>query len=229
MTVIKPFTLLFYKAYLFVRHGLLMIATFLKVIRHLRLLNRQSSSPKPDNKNWQSGIETIKPLLFKLGQISSPRPDLLEKKISDVLTQAKSKIKPMDDNKQELIIEPLTKQPEIRLPISHSVSPEQHPPPITEQLGQKIKSLLIEIDLAQFTGDKLAHQINTLLDKGLGFKNQISESIQFNFAQHLHEELQGFTSQKLFNDFIQDLDGLSLHIERLEARIQQLMSCHEIN
>ncbi|HAZ7572851.1 hypothetical protein OQJ02_14520 [Legionella sp. PATHC032] len=65
--------------------------------------------------------------------------------------------------------------------------------------------------------------------KGLEFKNQISESMQFNFAKHQCEELQGFTSPKLFDDFIQDLDGLSLHIERLEARIQQLMSCHEIN
>ncbi|HAT1659758.1 TPA: hypothetical protein RG395_002398 [Legionella pneumophila] len=65
--------------------------------------------------------------------------------------------------------------------------------------------------------------------KGLEFKNQVSDSIRLHFAQHLHGELQGFTSQKLFDDFIQDLNGLSLHIERLEAQIQQLMSCHEIN
>ncbi|AMP90841.1 hypothetical protein [Legionella pneumophila] len=65
--------------------------------------------------------------------------------------------------------------------------------------------------------------------KSLEFKNQVSDSIRLHFAQHLHEELQGFTSQKLFDDFIQDLDGLSLHFERLEARIQPLMSCHEID
>ncbi|STY00318.1 Uncharacterised protein [Legionella pneumophila] len=34
---------------------------------------------------------------------------------------------------------------------------------------------------------------------------------------------------KRLDNFIQDLDGLSLHIERLEARNQQPMSCYEIN
>ena len=103
------------------------------------------------------------------------------------------------------------------------------------ELGQKVKKLFDEMDidweghLAHFTGDVVAHQIGSLVRKGLGFKKQFSQSMRQNVTEYLQEELRVFPSRTELDDFYHDVDELSLKVERLQARANQLLSGHEIN
>ena len=98
------------------------------------------------------------------------------------------------------------------------------------ELGQQVKQLFDQIDidweghLAQFTGDVVAHQIGSLMRKGLQFKNQISESMRLNINEYLQEELSLIPSRNELEDFFKDIDELSLDLERLTAHVNQLMS-----
>jgi len=84
------------------------------------------------------------------------------------------------------------------------------------ELGQDVKRLFDEIDidweghLAHFTGDVVAHQIGSLVKKGLHFKKQFSETMRLNVTEYLQEELRAFPSKEEIDDFFTDIDELSL-------------------
>lgn len=98
------------------------------------------------------------------------------------------------------------------------------------ELGQKIKNLFDAMDvdweghLAQFTGDVVAYQIGTLVRQGLQFKNQLSNSMRLNVTEYLQEELQLLPSKNEVDDLFNDIDELSLAVERLQAQLHHLMS-----
>ncbi|HRD69890.1 MAG TPA: SCP2 sterol-binding domain-containing protein [Legionella sp.] len=97
------------------------------------------------------------------------------------------------------------------------------------ELGQDVKRLFDEIDidweghLAHFTGDVVAHQIGSLVKKGLHFKKQFSETMRLNVTEYLQEELRAFPSKEEIDDFFTDIDELSLTLERVQAQVKQLM------
>lgn len=98
------------------------------------------------------------------------------------------------------------------------------------ELGQQVKKLFDDLDidweghLAQFTGDVVAFQIGSFVRKGIDFKNQVSNSMRANLSEFLQEEYQLFPSRNELEDFLHDIDTLSLDVERLQARINQLTS-----
>lgn len=93
------------------------------------------------------------------------------------------------------------------------------------ELGQHVKKLFDEIDidweghLAHFTGDVVAWQLGSLVRQGLAFKQQVSESMQYNLTGYLQEELRLFPSKEEVDDFFHDIDALSLSVERLNAQL----------
>lgn len=101
------------------------------------------------------------------------------------------------------------------------------------ELGQKIKKLFdeMEIDweghLAHFTGDVVAHQIGSMVRKGISFKKQFTESMRHSLSEFLQEEIQVFPTRAELEDFYQDIDELSLSVERLHAQVKQMVSAHE--
>lgn len=103
------------------------------------------------------------------------------------------------------------------------------------ELGQKVKKLFDELDidweghLAHFTGDVVAHQLGSLFRQGLAFKKQLGESMRHNLSDYLHEELRSFPPREEVDDFFNDVDQLSLDVERLQAHVNQLMASHEID
>jgi ubiquinone biosynthesis protein UbiJ len=103
------------------------------------------------------------------------------------------------------------------------------------ELGQKVKQLFDEMDidweghLAHFTGDVVAHQIGSLVRKGMAFKKQFSQTMRQNMTEYLQEELRIVPSRNELDDFYNDVDELSLHVERMQARVNQLLSDDEIN
>lgn len=102
-------------------------------------------------------------------------------------------------------------------------------------LGQAVKNLFDEMDidweghLAHFTGDVVAHQIGSVMRKGINFTNQFTQSMRLNVTEFLQEELRLFPTRLELDDFFTEIDALALDVERLEAHINQLMSHHEKN
>lgn len=103
------------------------------------------------------------------------------------------------------------------------------------EFGQQVKKLFDEMDidweghLAHFTGDVVAYQIGSFIRKGIEIKNQFSTSMRQNITEFLQEELRVIPSRNELEDFFNDVDDLSLSVERLQAHVNQLMSDHEIN
>ncbi|BCA97070.1 hypothetical protein TUM19329_34310 [Legionella antarctica] len=101
------------------------------------------------------------------------------------------------------------------------------------ELGQNVKKLFDEMDidweghLAHFTGDVVAHQIGSLVRKGIEFKKQFSQNMRQNVTEYLQEELRVFPSRNELDDFYNDIDELSLNVERLQVHLNQLLSDHE--
>lgn len=103
------------------------------------------------------------------------------------------------------------------------------------EFGQQVKKLFDDMDidweghLAHFTGDVVAYQIGSFIRKGIEIKNQFSTSMRQNITEFLQEELRVIPSRNELEDFFNDVDDLSLSVERLQAHVNQLMSDHEIN
>lgn len=103
------------------------------------------------------------------------------------------------------------------------------------EFGQQVKKLFDEMDidweghLAHFTGDVVAHQIGSFIRKGMEFKNQFSTSMKQNVTEFLQEELRVLPSRNELEDFFNDVDDLSLSVERLQAHVNQLLNQNEVH
>jgi len=101
------------------------------------------------------------------------------------------------------------------------------------ELGQRVKKLFDEMDidweghLAHFTGDVIAYQIGSFVKKGIAFKSRFSQSMRMNMTEFLQEELRVVPSKNELVDFFSDIDELSMGVDRLQARLNQLKSQNE--
>lgn len=103
------------------------------------------------------------------------------------------------------------------------------------ETGEQLKKLFDELDidweghLAHFTGDVVAHQFGLLFRKGLSFQQKTRKAVRDNITGFVQEELRLFPPREEMEDFLADVDQLSLDVERMDARVQQLMAFYEIN
>ena len=101
------------------------------------------------------------------------------------------------------------------------------------ELGQRVKALFdgVDIDweghLARFTGDVVAHQIGTFVRKGTDFGQHLSQSLRASVTEYLQEEARLFPAREEVDDFFNDVDALSLRVERLSAHVHILSESHE--
>ncbi len=102
-------------------------------------------------------------------------------------------------------------------------------------VGQEVKQLFdrIEIDwegyLAQFTGDVVAHQVGNFARIGLKMKKQVHASLTRQVQEYIQEETRCSPSPEEVSDFMNDVDELSLKVERLEAHLHHYLRHHEKN
>jgi ubiquinone biosynthesis protein UbiJ len=97
-------------------------------------------------------------------------------------------------------------------------------------LGQQVKELFESLDidweghLAQFTGDVIAYQLGSLVRRGVSFTKQVTHSMSLNLNDYVHEELRLVPPKMELDDFFHEVDEVALEVERLQARINQLLS-----
>ena len=103
------------------------------------------------------------------------------------------------------------------------------------ELGQEVKKLFDDLDidweghLALFTGDVIAYQLGSIVKQGLAYQRQLRDTVRTNVNDYLHEEIRLFPPREELSDFYNDVDRLSMDVERLEAQVNLLMATHEIN
>ena len=101
-------------------------------------------------------------------------------------------------------------------------------------LGQEVKALFdnIEVDweghLAHFTGDVVAHQIGSWVRGGRAFNRRLMSSLKRSMTEYMQEERQLVPCRQEVQDFFQDVDDLSLRLDRLLAHFNQLSVDHEL-
>lgn len=103
------------------------------------------------------------------------------------------------------------------------------------ELGQQVKQLFDELDidweghLAQFTGDAIAHQFGSMVRKGMAFTQHFHQSMRENLTGFLQEESRTFPSREEVHDFFNDVDTLTMDVERLAARVENLIKQDNAN
>ncbi len=101
------------------------------------------------------------------------------------------------------------------------------------EFGQAVKRLFDDIDidweghLAHFTGDVVAHQIGRFVRRGRQFKRSLKTSIKHNLGEYVQEEARLSPPREELEDFMNDIDALTLRVERLEAHINQQLTADE--
>lgn len=103
------------------------------------------------------------------------------------------------------------------------------------ELGQKVKQIFDELDidweghLAHFTGDVVAYQIGSLVRRGLSFGKSLDRSMRESMSEYIQEELKILPARNELESFYREVDQLALDTERLQAHINHLSSCYEID
>ena len=96
-------------------------------------------------------------------------------------------------------------------------------------IGNQVKLLFDQLDidweghLANFTGDVIAHQIGSLVRRGVAFRQQLTKSMRHNITDYLQEELCVLPPAEEINDFFNMIDILVNDVERLQAQINLLI------
>jgi ubiquinone biosynthesis protein UbiJ len=96
--------------------------------------------------------------------------------------------------------------------------------------GQQVQQFFDALDLdweghlAQFTGDAIAYQLGHWVRKGKTFTRRLGVLIQQNVTEYLQEECRAFPPREEVNDFLNDVDELSMHVERLGVHVDMLVN-----
>ncbi|MDF1645759.1 MAG: SCP2 sterol-binding domain-containing protein [Legionellaceae bacterium] len=101
------------------------------------------------------------------------------------------------------------------------------------ELGQAVKQLFDTVDidweghLAHFTGDVVAHQIGRFVRGGKRLKRTLKTSLKQNMSEYVQEEVRLTPPREELEDFMNDIDALTLRVERLTAHINHYLAAHE--
>ncbi len=96
-------------------------------------------------------------------------------------------------------------------------------------LGQEVIDLFdnMEIDweeyLSRYIGDVSAHQIGRAARSVKNFVKRTHEMFLQNTNEYVHEEIDLFPAREALQDFFQEVDALRMDVDRLEARVAQLL------
>lgn len=97
------------------------------------------------------------------------------------------------------------------------------------EIGQEFQDILagVELDweeqLAQLTGDVIAHQTGRLLRSGRRYLGETQTTVAQNLSEYLQEEARLLPTRIELQHFLDDVDRLRNDSERLTARITRLL------
>lgn len=81
-----------------------------------------------------------------------------------------------------------------------------------------------EAAMAMHIGDVPAHFIGKRIRNALAWSRQAFTTLNANIEEYVHEESRALPGRRELEATFEDIDSLSLHLERLEARVSQIES-----
>ena len=96
-------------------------------------------------------------------------------------------------------------------------------------LGQHVIDLFDQLDidwedyLSRWVGDVPAYQFARFSRGVKDFFSRTREIMTQNVNEYVHEEAELFPAREALHDFFQDIDTLRMDVDRLEARVEQLL------
>lgn len=212
------------------KKGFTILRVLVKLISKIRFIIRRGklkNSHSSTNNELFHAIKKLEPILTRFGDTLSNKSEFLKTTLNQVASVINEE-KTVHNNKDPSIIDaeytiiPLNAAP--IAPVTQIHDREPH----GEGLEQQLKNLFTEIKISRFTGTTIANQIETILDTGIQFAHQLNDSMHQKKMNIVQEETTA-PAQSNWNDFIAGIDEVSLSVELLQAHVNQLMSCHEIN
>lgn len=209
------------------KKGFTILRVLVKLISKIRFIIRRGklkNSHSSANNELFHAIKKLEPILTRFGDALSSKSEFLKTTLNQVASVINEE-KTVHNNKDPSIIDaeytivPLNTAP---------VAPTQDKGTHSEGLEQQLKNLFTEIKISRFTGTTITNQIETILDTGIQFAHQLNDSMHQNKMNIVQEETTA-PAQSNWKDFIAGIDEVSLSVELLQAHVNQLMSCHEIN
>lgn len=206
------------------KKGFTILRVLIKLISKIRFIIRRGklkNSHSSANYELFHAIKKLEPILTRFGDTFSSKSEFLKTTLNQVAsvineerTAHKNKAPSIIDAEYTIIPAP--------------VAPPQDKGTHSEGLEQQLKNLFTEIKISRFTGTTITNQIETILDTGMQFAHQLNDSMHQNKMNIVQEDTTA-PAQSNWNDFIAGIDEVSLSVELLQAHVNQLMSCHEIN
>lgn len=202
---------------------LLKLFSLRRLISHFNPVNRLCKASRTLGEPGSLPLKECRTLILKCALILSKKRN----NIRDTIDQEFAKLNTLSPD----VLAPTSSNDEQQNGVLHSeptVVRESSPHPGGD-LGQKAKRLWDELNIGEVIGEELTNHISALLDQGATLKTQLSGSLPNQLAEYLQEELRLIPTRAELNNFFNDIDELSLTVERLQAQVNQLMSVHEIN
>lgn len=81
-----------------------------------------------------------------------------------------------------------------------------------------------EAAMAKHIGDVPAHFIGKRIRNAVAWSRQAFTTLNANIEEYVHEESRALPGRRELEATFEDIDSLSLHLERLEARVSQIES-----
>lgn len=99
--------------------------------------------------------------------------------------------------------------------------------------ARKFQDLIENLDvdweeqISRITGDAISHPLGNLLRSARAWTGQTIETLQLNTSEYLQEEIRELPARAEVNLFFRAGDKIRADIDRLEARVQRLLSISE--
>ncbi len=103
------------------------------------------------------------------------------------------------------------------------------------EFANQLRSIFIQVDIdweeiaSKYVGDAVAYQIGLIANKFKNYKKRSIENFRLDVSEYLQEESRILPTKVELDRFMSGVDSLDANVQRLEARIQRLMSMSELS
>ncbi len=103
------------------------------------------------------------------------------------------------------------------------------------EFANQLRSIFMQVDIdweevaSKYVGDSVAYQAGLFVNKFKSYKSRSVENFRLDVSEYLQEESRILPTKVELDHFMGGVDKLDADVQRLEARIQRLMSADKVN
>ena len=102
------------------------------------------------------------------------------------------------------------------------------------EFANQLRSIFMQVDIdweevaSKYVGDSVAYQVGLFVNKFKNYKSRSVDNFRLDSSEYLQEESRILPTKVELDRFMNGVDDLDANVQRLEARIQRLISTTEI-